>query len=70
MADLIADDIIERVARDRRIEPAVKQLIAHAVRMNPPGATSATCEHTFECQVDGQRYDVKISLEVAGKQKH
>jgi len=67
---MIADDIIETVARHRRIEPAIKEMIAHAVKLNPPGATTLTCSHDFVCEVDGQKVDVKISLEVAGQKKH
>jgi hypothetical protein len=67
---MIADDIIDTVARHRRIKPAVEEMIEKGVRMPPAGATSVTCEHTFICEVRGQKYDVKISLEVAGQKKH
>jgi hypothetical protein len=67
---MIADDIIEAVARHRRIKPAVEELIEQAKTLPGPRATSIASEHTFVCEVDGQKYDVKISLEVAGQKKH
>jgi hypothetical protein len=67
---MIADDIIETVAKHRRIKPAVEELIDRVIRSNPLGVTSATCEHSFVCEVGGQKYDVKISIEVAGQKKH
>lgn len=67
---LIADEIIDSVARHRRIKPAVEEMIKYATNLSQPGATSATCEHEFVCEVSGQKYDVKISLTVAGQKKH
>jgi hypothetical protein len=68
--DMIADDIIEAVARHRQIKPAVEQMIRHGASINPPGVTTVSCDHEFVCEVRGQKYDVKISLQVAGQKKH
>lgn len=66
---MIADEIIETVAGHRNIKPAIEELVAHVTRGDTLGITSATCEHTFICDVRGRRYDVRISLEVAGQKK-
>lgn len=67
---LIADDIIETVAGHKHIKPAIEEMIRHGVSINPPGVTTVTCEHEFVCEFSGRKYDVKISLQVAGQKKH
>lgn len=65
---MIADDIIETVARHTKIKPAVEQMVR--LMYEEPQSNTSEVNHEFECEVRGQKFDVEISLRVSTKKKH
>lgn len=67
---MIADELIEKVATDRRIKPAVTELVNDLLSEKAEvRCNKAEVTHDFECEVHGQKIDVKISFSVATKKK-
>ena len=65
---MIADDIIETVARHTKIKPAVEQMVR--LMYEEPQSNTSEVNHEFECEVRGQKFDVEICLRVSTKKKH
>jgi hypothetical protein len=68
---MLADDIIDQIAKHSRIKPAVEELIDDILADGEvEKANTARVAHEFECEVRGQKFDVEITFTVSTKKKH